>query len=181
MSPDSQVLRTQGRSEEAIPEFEMAIGFDRNWVSAYANLGWCKFLTGSIEEALPLQEQAIRLSPRDPGIGNEYWRIGLAHLLQSRTDEAILWLEKAHSANSELRNLHICLAAAYALKGETERAAAELVEAKSLVSDDRFSSVARLKTSGSFRVSECFRAPKIRALVETTYIAGLRKAGMPEE
>jgi hypothetical protein len=82
---------------------------------------------------------------------------------------------------SELRNLHICLAAAYALKGETERAAAELVEAKSLVSDDRFSSVARLKTSGSFRVSECFRAPKIRALVETTYIAGLRKAGMPEE
>jgi hypothetical protein len=66
-------------------------------------------------------------------------------------------------------------------QSETERAAAELVEAKSLVSDDRFSSVARLKTSGSFRVSECFRAPKIRALVETTYIAGLRKAGMPEE
>jgi hypothetical protein len=79
------------------------------------------------------------------------------------SSRCIPWLEKAHSANSELRNLRICLAAAYALKGETERAAAELVEAQSLVSDDRFSSVARLKTSGSFRVSECFRAPKIPA------------------
>ncbi len=100
---------------------------------------------------------------------------------EGEIETAFASLVPLHTVASELRNLHICLAAAYALKGETERAAAELVQAKSLVSDDRFSSVARLKTSGSFRVSECFRAPKIRALVETTYIAGLRKAGMPEE
>ena len=97
------------------------------------------------------------------------------HLLQSRTDEAIVWLEKARSANPGLPVVHACLASAYALKGETERAAAELAEARRLSGDDRYSSIARLKAVGYFGV------PKIRALFEATYFAGLRKAGMPEE
>jgi hypothetical protein len=41
-----------------------------------------------------LQEQAIRLRPRDPLIGNMYGRIGRVHLLQSHIDEAIVWSEK---------------------------------------------------------------------------------------
>ncbi len=44
-------------------------------------------------------EQAIRLSPRDPYLGILYLRIGITHLLQSRTDEAIVWLEKARNAH----------------------------------------------------------------------------------
>ena len=109
-----QVLRAQRRYEEAIPEYETAIALNRNWVRALAALGQCKFLTGSIEEAIPLMEQAIRLSPRDPRIGIWYCRIGIVHLLQSRTDEAILWLEKARSANpghpmaSRLPRLRLC-------------------------------------------------------------------------
>jgi hypothetical protein len=71
--------------------------------------------------------------------------------------------------------IHAALASAYGLKGDTERAAAELAEARRLVSDDRYSSLAHLKASGYFGV------PTIRALFETTYFAGLRKAGMPEE
>jgi hypothetical protein len=70
--------------------------------------------------------------------------------------------------------LHSRLAAAYALRGESERAAAELAEARRLNSDDRYSSIARLKASGYFGV------PKIRALYEATYFVGVRKAGMPE-
>jgi len=42
-------------------------------------------------------EQAIRLSPRDPWIGHLYYLIGTVYLLQSHTDEAIVWLEKARS------------------------------------------------------------------------------------
>jgi hypothetical protein len=41
--------------------------------------------------------------------------------------------------------------------------------------DDRYSSIGRLKAVIYFGV------PKIRALVETTYFVGLRKAGVPEE
>jgi hypothetical protein len=56
-----------------------------------------------------------------------------------------------------------------------DRAAAELAEARKLSGDDRYSSIARLKAAGYWGV------PKVRALFETTYFAGLRKAGMPEE
>jgi adenylate cyclase len=169
------VLRAQGRDQEAIPEFETAIAFNRNWPVAIAALGWCKFLTGSIEEAIRVHEQAIRLSPRDPLIGTWYQRIGVAHLLQSRTDKAILWLEKARNANPVRPLPHAYLASVYALEGDTERAAAELAEARRLNSDDRYSSIARLN------VTQYFGVPKIRALFEATFFAGLRKLGVPEE
>jgi hypothetical protein len=55
------------------------------------------------------------------------------------------------------------------------RAAAEFAEARRLSRDDRYSSIARLTAVVGFRT------PKVRALYETTYFVGLRKAGMPEE
>jgi TolB-like protein/Flp pilus assembly protein TadD len=170
-----QVLRAQNQYQEAIPEYETAIAFNRNWVRAIAILGLCKFYTGSIEEMIPAQEQAIRLSPRDPVISIFYHRIGIVHQLRSRTDEAIHWLEKARNANPIHPLIRGVLASAYALNGETERAAAELAEARRLSGDNRFSSVARLKATAYWGV------PSLRALIETTYLAGLRKAGMPEE
>jgi adenylate cyclase len=169
-----QVLRAQKRCEEAIPEYETSLSLNRNLVSALHGLGWCRLYAGSIEEVIPLQEQAIRLSPRDPGIGWWYFLIGTVHLLQSSTDEAIVWLEKARSAIPGVPSVRGRLAAAYALRGETERAAAELAEARRL-NGDLFSCIAGLKAGG------LWGAPKTRALFEATYFAGLRKAGMPEE
>jgi len=170
------VLRAQRRYAEAIPEYEMVLALNRNFVSALHGLGQCKLITGPIEETIPLVERAIQLSPRDPGLGFWYQQIGQAHLLQSRTDEAILWLEKARNYIPAHSLVHADLASAYALHSETERAAAELAEARRLSSDDRFLSIARLNSA--YRIPW---VPKIRALLEATYQAGLRKAGMPEE
>ena len=97
------------------------------------------------------------------------------HLLQSRTDEAIVWLERARTAVPAVPAHHSRLASAYALKGDIERAAAELAEARRLAGDDRYTSIARLRAGG------CCGSPKTRALWEATYLAGLRKAGVPEE
>jgi hypothetical protein len=55
-----------------------------------------------------------------------------------------------------------------------ERAAAELAEARRLSGDGRYS-------SGAPRRRRTFGVPKTRALFETSFFAGLRKAGMPEE
>jgi adenylate cyclase len=170
-----QVLRAQGQYEAAIPEYETAIAFNRNWVSAISAAADCKLIVGPIEEVIPLQEQALRLSPRDPLLSNMYGRIGTAHLWQSRTDEAIIWLERARNANPARIPPHAGLAAAYALKGEAERAAAELAEARKLVGDDRYSSIARLRATANWF------APKIQALREATFFVGLRKAGMLED
>jgi TolB-like protein/class 3 adenylate cyclase len=179
-SPDvhwakGQVLRAQRRFAEAIPEYEAVLAVNRNSVVAIANLGFCKFFIGAVEEAIPAQELAIRLSPRDPRLPTWYWRIGMVHLLQSRTAEAITRLERARNYVPAHAIFRAWLAAAYALNGETERASVELAEARKLSRDDRYSNLARLKAIGYFEV------PKIRALYEATYFVGLRKAGMPEE
>jgi TolB-like protein/Tfp pilus assembly protein PilF len=170
-----QVLRAQNRFEEAIPEYERALALDRNSVIALAGLGTCKFFTGALDEVIPTHEQAIRLSPRDPWLPNWYWRVGMAHLLQARTDEAILWLERARNANPRMAGPHAWLASAYGLKGETDRATQELTEAWRLSRDGRYTTIARHKSVQSLG------SAKTRALAEETFFAGLRKAGVPEE
>jgi tetratricopeptide (TPR) repeat protein len=169
------VLRAESRWQEAVPEYEAAIASNRNFVYALHGLAYCKLMTGFIDEAIPLEEEVIRLSPHDPAIGNFYLRIGAMHLLLSRTDEAINWFEKARTASPGLPYVHAHLASAYALKVETERAAASLAEARRLSGDNLYSSIAALRAVVDFGV------PKVRTLYEATYFAGLRRAGMPEE
>jgi adenylate cyclase len=170
----ANVLRLQRRCAEAVLEFETVLALNRNWVGAITALAWCKLLIGSIEEAIPLLQQAIRLSPRDPYISVWYYRIGFVHLLHSRADEAIPWFEKSAATHTGLASVRAGLASAYALKNEIERANRELAEARRFDASDRYSSIARLKAAEDFGVA------KIRSLVESTYFAGLRKAGMPE-
>ena len=153
----------------------MVIASNRNSSGALFALGECKLLTGSIDEAIPVEEQAIRLGPRDFNVFNRYLAIGKVHLLQSRIAEAVVWLERARIGNPGSPWPRAWLASAYALKGETDRAAAELAEARRLLGEDSFSSIAQMRAHGYFGV------PATRALFEDTYLAGLRKAGVPEE
>jgi TolB-like protein len=170
-----QVLRAQSRFEDAAVEYETAIAFDRNLANAYARLGSCKLNSGCVDEVIPPVEYAIRLSPRDRNLPDFYWLIGAAHLLRARIDEAVGWLEKSRSADTGTDRIHAALAAGYALKGETERAWVALDEARRR--SDRYSSIACLKATPRHGLE----APKLRALAESTYFAGLRLAGVPEE
>jgi hypothetical protein len=122
----------------------------------------------------PSVEQAIRLSPRGPDIG--FWSqvIGRAYFMEGRTDQGVMWLEKARSANPAASFIRAWLASAYALDGKAERAATDLAEARRLSSDDHYSSIARLAAASAW-------SPKANARLEPTYLAGLRNAGMPEE
>jgi len=170
-------LRAQRRYPEAIPHYETALAVNRNWVSAMFGLGQCKYFTEAIDESISLMKQAIRLSPRDPLIGVWCQQLGLARIMEARNDEAVLRLEKARDANPVHPVFHADLASAYALNGETERAIIELAEARRLGRGDIFTSIARMQTFAGHNS----RPPKMRVLIEATYYAGLRKAGMPEE
>jgi len=117
----------------------------------------------------------MRLSPRDPLIGYWYFRIGLIRLLQSRTDEAIPWFEKARVMIPTFPPVYSFLASALALRGETERAVAELAETY------RLSGKRWVSTLAEMRVTGYWGPPKMRALYENVYFAGLRKLGVPEE
>ena len=169
------VLRAQGRYAEAIPEYETVLAINRNAADALDALANCRLMTGSLSNVIPLAEQALRLSPGDPWI---YFRLAHLRLLQSRPDAAIRWLEGARRAVPELPIVHLMLASAYGLKGDIDRAAAELGEARLLHVGDRFSSIAHIKAfPGGYRGA----GPDTRALYEATYLVGLRKAGMPEK
>jgi adenylate cyclase len=141
-------------------------------------ISWCKFTTGAEDEAIPLFEKAIRLSPREPGLYLWYTWLGAVHLFQGHLDEAILWLDKARRANPPFPFPHALLAAAYGLKGDMARAAAELAEAHAALgrrNDDRFGTIALVRKNADVNT------PPLHNQFEDFFIAGLRKAGLPEE
>ena len=168
----AEVLRTQRRYTEAITEYEAVLALDRNSADALAALGRCKTYIGPVDDAIPAQQRAIRLSPRDPRLFNWHFRIGEVHLLQSRVDQAIECLEKARSGSPAVWYVHAWLAAAYALKGDLKYARAELAAAKTLQGSGFDRAIAH--------IAERFVAPEIRACFETTILAGLRHAGLLE-
>ena len=175
-SAQGQALRAQGRYKEAIAEYETASAINPGWPHLYGFLSSCKLWTGSIADTIPLVEQAIQISPRDPHVADWYSQIGRVHLLLSRTNDAIVWLERARSVNPQFPIVHAMLASAYALNGEIERAAAELAEARRLNLDGRYYSLARLRAAHR----DYLGVPRICALFEATHFAGLLKAGMPD-
>jgi tetratricopeptide (TPR) repeat protein len=61
-----QVLRAQRRCEAAVPEFETVLASDRNSATALINIGRCRILTGSLDEAIPPMEQGIRSDRHRP-------------------------------------------------------------------------------------------------------------------
>jgi len=156
-----QVLRAQRRWAEALPEYETAFASNHNWLGALNAIAYCKFYLGSLDEVIPLMEQAIRLSPRDPQIGLFYHQIGRVHVLQSRVELAIPWLERARNAIPEVTYVHAMLTSAYALKGDSGRAVAELAQ----LSRGRHPSIARTRST---RISAYQRyRPYMRPLFST--------------
>ncbi len=117
----AQFLRARHRCDAAIPEYEIVLAANRN-VNAccarqYRPMQDLHRATGRRRGVN--REQAIRRSPHDPFLGVWYFRIGQARLLQSRVDEAISWLEKAHNENTAYAFVSwLACRCLYGLKGE---------------------------------------------------------------
>ena len=166
------------RFADAIPEYEIYLAASPNAVNVLAHLAWCKFMTGNGDEAIPLLEKSIRISPRDPRLYLWYARLGEVHLFEGRLDEAILWLDKARRANPPFPPPHALLAAAYGLKGDLARAKAELAETLAALkqrNDDRYGTIAKVRRNSEWNT------PPLHDSFEQYFIIGLRKAGLPEE
>jgi predicted Zn-dependent protease len=117
--------------------------------------------------AIPLLEKAVRPSPRDPFLYLWSSRIGFAHLLQSRIDEAMVWLERSRRTNPAFSSTRLLLASACGLKSESHRAADELAEALRLFGNDRFSAVARV------RINSTWNTPNVHDWFENIFLVGL--------
>jgi adenylate cyclase len=130
---------------------------------------------GRTAESIPLEEKAIRLSPRDPFVDLWYRDLGYSYLLLGKDEEAVRWMEKAVATNDKVWTHHKQLAAAYALTGRLDAAHKEL------------EAVARL-SPGSPGMTIAAQAALVRHYSSNeTYlkqsehvIDGYRRAGLPE-
>ena len=112
------IHRAQGEHHAALAAFSRAIELDPDYARAYAQKGDELINVGRPDEAPPLVEKAIALSPRDPLLGEFYWIIGRAYFYVGRYDQAIPWLRKAVEVRSNVWYNRLFLASAYALLGE---------------------------------------------------------------
>jgi len=192
-APDSSLARLlkgriseiEGRCKEAIVEWTKILS-SNHAAAAYGAIGGCKLWLGELNAAIMFEEKAIGLSTREnPTQWLFYWRIAVAYLLQSRVDQALEALERANAQNPKVGDVHVLMAAAYGLKGENDRATAELLEARRLLANlpnpgperQRYSSIVHLKDSLFWKALRIATGPE---LLDATVFAGLRNAGMPE-
>ena len=168
-----EVLRAQHRTDDAARLYQAALGLDRNYVPAIANLGYMRILNGQPGEAIPLLEQAIRMSPRDPLLPIWHSRIGLAEMFLERFDRAMASLETSRNLNPARVWCHMYLAANYALIGRIEDARPCLAEAQRIAPE--------LTSIASYKVMSQVTHANAQALREKTLIHGLRLAGLRDE
>jgi adenylate cyclase len=167
----SYALAFQGqweRAHEAIAEAKRIDPYNNITLGHQASM---LILTGRPEEALPIVDRAIALDPRSPRVPFYLGFKAAAHLSLGQYDHAIAACEKALGLG-DYSGRYLTLTAAYAQKGDMVRAAAAKAE---LLKRQPSISIARLKSSPRYK------HPLYLQQSEVTRLAGLRKAGIPEQ
>jgi adenylate cyclase len=167
------VRRLQNRLIESQIECETAIGLDRNYASAYRQLGITLMCLCQPEKAIPHLEKAIHLNPHDRNTPVSSWALGQCHFFLWRIEQAIDLFRKARAGNPWLYYTHLALAAGLGLKGEFREAATALAEGIKLKPE--VSSLSRLRSYPPYAMN----LPS--GLRQETVEVGLLRAGMPEE
>ena len=123
-------LRARGKHRAALFAFDRAVRSDANFARAYAHKG-AQFLNiGRPEDALPLVQQAIDLSPDNPSIGVFHWMLGRVYFFIEDYASAIPWLQQAVAERPNLSYCWLYLIAALDLAGRTAEADQALADFK---------------------------------------------------
>ncbi len=112
------IYRAKGENSAALDAFTQALELNPNFARGYTQKANELINLGRPQEALPLVEKAIRLSPRDPSLGVFYWNIGRAHFFADQYHDAIPWLRKAVDLRPNMWHNWLYLASAYVLIGD---------------------------------------------------------------
>jgi len=171
------ILRAQGRAEEAVAEHERALALDPSNMDAAGELGFDYMLRGEFDKSLEYFDKAIRGSPYDPA--QLYWYGGKAagNFGLKNYDQAIELARQAIAINPNyVPWAHTYLVAALALTGHDAEARDALQRYLALPSTGPFRTIAGWKAHTEAQHGD----PRYVEAHERMY-DGLRKAGMPEE
>jgi adenylate cyclase len=158
----SLYLTITRRLEEGLRAADAGLSVNPNYAPLHAARGHAEIYLGHFEQGKTDVRQAMRLSPRDPSIGNWHNFLCLPELGLGHYDAAIGEANNALDAGYRVFLVHAFLAAAHALKGEMAVAKTALAEAR------RQNPKLTVKSMAE-------RYANIPTLLE-----GLRKAGLPE-
>jgi adenylate cyclase len=171
------ILRFQGRTEEAVSEDERALVLDPSDMLAVVDLGFDYADLGQFDKGLVYFDKAILLSPHDPLLAHFYGGKASADFGLKRYDQAIEAARQAIAvATVGVQYIHATLVAALALTGRDAEAHEALKRYLALPSAGALTTVAAFKAYFSAQS----RSPARVECYERVY-DGLRKAGMPEQ
>jgi adenylate cyclase len=159
----SLYLHLSLRPSDALRVANAGIALNSNYAFLFAWRASAENYLGQFEQAKSDLQQAMRLSPRDPWMGNWHNVMADAELGLGHFDAAIEGANKAIDAGFRIWFSYLNLAAAHALTGNMDRAMAALAEARRL----------NPKLSVKWLTA---RKPILQPAFDA-----LRKAGLPED
>jgi Flp pilus assembly protein TadD len=114
--------------QEADPAVKNVLGSEQ----PYLNLAIVFLHRGQLDDARPLLDHAVAISPHDPHIHEQ---LGHLHLQQGDVRAAAASFAEADRLDPNQSSLHFLLGQCYRRLGETARAQAEFAEAERLIHD----------------------------------------------
>jgi TolB-like protein/DNA-binding SARP family transcriptional activator/Tfp pilus assembly protein PilF len=115
--------KLRGEPQDALAQFTKVLEMNPSFAPAYANVGHVMSRAGRPDEALEHVRYAIRLSPKDPNLGNWSLYAGQIELERGRDAAALEWIKRAAALHPRSPFNHATLAAALALTGDAPGAA----------------------------------------------------------
>jgi class 3 adenylate cyclase/TolB-like protein len=173
-----EILRSQGRLDEAIREFRRALDVDPTNADAIEFLGNAYWLVGEFEKSLEYFDKAIRLGPQDPNLYDWYQGKARAYFGLKNYDQAIEWSRRTIAINqSRDATSRERLIAALALAGHDAEAHEELQVYLALPGVSK--TIAANRAAAQARFPNQHPDPRFLDYLDRFY-EGLRKAGMPD-
>ena len=129
------LMRVQERWSELPEAAERLIEAYPNSENGYNHLALVRIYQGRLEEAIPLIEASMRLSPRNPILYYRQWRMAYVMVLLGRDKEAIAWARRSINSGPPARwraTMFLVQAAANARMGDLLAARRALSEAHRL-------------------------------------------------
>jgi tetratricopeptide (TPR) repeat protein len=122
------LLFSHQRFEAAIEALRAEIQSNPQDPFAYSQLASTYIFIGDPAPAIPLLEQALRLSPRDPMLSTHLRTLAHAHLQLGQHAPGLIAAQRSVAAPNPPRLAHLTLACAYGLSGREVEARAAMDE-----------------------------------------------------
>jgi tetratricopeptide (TPR) repeat protein len=122
-------LYSQGRLDEAIEHYRIALSLNPQRVDSHFNLGVAYALKGWTDQAIAQYRSGLTLRPGD---AEGHMNLGLAFLAKEQIEDAIGECSMALTRNPNSAGAHNCLGIAFAAKGLMDKAMYHFQEAVSL-------------------------------------------------